>query len=336
MSLTVEKIHAAADDLANQGINPTQTKVRDALGGGSFSTIGEALKTWKQEQKEHEQLKQTDMPDDLKEEGIVHLAKIWQIADKIANDRLATAREALVVAQANSEAEVKEAQEAVETLEKEQDDIKAQLASMTDISDKATADAERYVAERDALNSKLIDTQHKLDIQTERTNAATTQNAELNTKIEAIRVQLDETKEKLSSEQGVSLSFKAANGMQEREIKKLEAEIKNGHDENEKIAAQLTERTAERDDLNKKLATAIAKLEAATAQIEQFTVEREKLYTENKELAVNASQLKNNADQLTAENKKLSESITKLETDNKSLNDKLIEKNLKADKALKS
>ncbi|MCG3810126.1 DNA-binding protein [Psychrobacter sp. Ps4] len=49
MALTTEGIHAAADKLQANGTTPTQTKVREALGGGSFSTIGEALKTWKQE-----------------------------------------------------------------------------------------------------------------------------------------------------------------------------------------------------------------------------------------------------------------------------------------------
>ena len=82
MALTTADIHAAADKLHDQGITPTQTKVREALGGGSFSTIGEALKTWKQELQEHEQLKKTDMPDPIKDEGLVFVAKLWQLADQ--------------------------------------------------------------------------------------------------------------------------------------------------------------------------------------------------------------------------------------------------------------
>ena len=62
MALTTEKIYAAADQLHADGVVPTQTKLREALGGGSFSTIGEALKSWKQAQQENEQLKRSDMP----------------------------------------------------------------------------------------------------------------------------------------------------------------------------------------------------------------------------------------------------------------------------------
>ena len=46
MAISTADILAAADALAAQGKRPTLAAVRAALGGGSFSTIGEALKTW--------------------------------------------------------------------------------------------------------------------------------------------------------------------------------------------------------------------------------------------------------------------------------------------------
>lgn len=61
MALTTEQIHQTAQELTEKGINPTLANVRSALGGGSFTTIGEALKTWKQAQKDNEKIKQVDI-----------------------------------------------------------------------------------------------------------------------------------------------------------------------------------------------------------------------------------------------------------------------------------
>ena len=52
MSSNKEKIIAAAENLEAQGVNPTQVTVREALGGGSFATIGPVLKEWKESKKE--------------------------------------------------------------------------------------------------------------------------------------------------------------------------------------------------------------------------------------------------------------------------------------------
>jgi hypothetical protein len=42
-----DKIFALCDELNATGIKPTLEKVRDALGGGSFSSINPILKEWK-------------------------------------------------------------------------------------------------------------------------------------------------------------------------------------------------------------------------------------------------------------------------------------------------
>ena len=65
MAITTEQIHATADQLASEGIKPTQTAVRERLGGGSFTTIVEALKTWRQEQHTTAQLAEVVLPNDL-------------------------------------------------------------------------------------------------------------------------------------------------------------------------------------------------------------------------------------------------------------------------------
>jgi hypothetical protein len=43
MAITIQDIHAAADKIADAGEAPTLAAVRKALGGGSFTTISEAM-----------------------------------------------------------------------------------------------------------------------------------------------------------------------------------------------------------------------------------------------------------------------------------------------------
>lgn len=146
MAITTEQIHATADQLASEGIKPTQTAVRERLGGGSFTTIAEALKTWRQEQDTTAQLAEVVLPNDLAERSHTLIAQLWETAQSLANERLAKEREALEHKEALMTAEVEEAQQIVKTLEAEQAELTAQLDQLTN---KATAGAEQLEQEQD-------------------------------------------------------------------------------------------------------------------------------------------------------------------------------------------
>lgn len=47
MAITKQDIHAVADQIAADGGSPTLAAVRRVLGGGSFTTISEAMQEWK-------------------------------------------------------------------------------------------------------------------------------------------------------------------------------------------------------------------------------------------------------------------------------------------------
>ncbi|MGK7947979.1 MAG: DNA-binding protein [Xenococcaceae cyanobacterium] len=49
MSLTVIEIKSAIEAIVAEGQNPTQVKVRDQLGRGSYTTINEVLRQWRKE-----------------------------------------------------------------------------------------------------------------------------------------------------------------------------------------------------------------------------------------------------------------------------------------------
>ena len=116
MALSVEQIHAAADQIAAQGERPTLSRVRAALGGGSFSTISEAMQDWREQQSEDHALAEVQVPQVLAERVQQLQAAAWQAAIEEAERRLAAEREALHEAQEQAAGEVAESREAVQTL----------------------------------------------------------------------------------------------------------------------------------------------------------------------------------------------------------------------------
>lgn len=312
MALTTEDIHAAADKLHEQGITPTQTKVREALGGGSFSTIGEALKTWKQELQEHEQLKRTDMPDTIKDDGLVFVAKLWQLADQIANENLSAEREALAIDKAKKQTEIDDANEAIAALEAEQLETLSLLTLSNDKAEKATGEVESLSAEIASLNDANVDLRHKLDIEQERTATATAALTDANSKLDTTRLQLDAVNDQLTKARESIATYKATNSAQSADIDRLKAETTEHKQAHERTLSKLTERTTERDDLAKQLATAIGKLEAVSTQNMTLVAERDKLDDDVKTLTANNSVLQSNNEQLSADNKDLLEKLAKL------------------------
>ncbi|WP_201598270.1 DNA-binding protein [Psychrobacter fulvigenes] len=109
MAITIQQIHATADQLQEQGIKPTLAEVRKALGGGSFTTISEAMKSWRQDNQEEEQLRQVELPSGIAERLQSLGADMWQTAIDIANDRLVKEREALESIKTKAQAETDEA-----------------------------------------------------------------------------------------------------------------------------------------------------------------------------------------------------------------------------------
>lgn len=129
MAITVEQVHQVADELAGQGINPTQVAVRKQLGGGSFSTIGEALKSWRAMRDTNAQLAEVIIPAEIGERAELLVAQIWEIAQNIANERLQNDRKALEHKETLVRAEIEELTAVVVALEEEQEKMAVELES---------------------------------------------------------------------------------------------------------------------------------------------------------------------------------------------------------------
>lgn len=179
MALTPERIHAAADKIAQDGERPTLSRVRKALGGGSFSTISEAMQEWREKQTEEHALAEVEVPASLNERVEQLKAAAWESAMAEAEKRLSAERAALEEAQTQAAGEVAEAQEAVQTLEDEASERDGDLETLRGKLDEAErgwreADQQREaecarLSERLAgLEARLSDAQSVIERLTER------------------------------------------------------------------------------------------------------------------------------------------------------------------------
>ncbi|MGP4828685.1 DNA-binding protein, partial [Psychrobacter sp. T6-4] len=219
MALTTQDIHAAADRLQEQGIKPTLAEVRKALGGGSFTTISDAMQSWKREQQEEQELQQVDLPSGITERLHTLGADMWQTAIDMASDRLSKEREALEVVKAKAQAETDEAQEAVKTLEGEQADLLQQLDDVTGTAETATKSAQQATADHDATKQTLSETRHQLEL--ERTKAETAQS-----QLTEVRNVLDKQSVELSASLSKVATLEATADSDKAEIARLKAELK--------------------------------------------------------------------------------------------------------------
>ncbi|WP_418139973.1 DNA-binding protein (plasmid) [Oceanimonas smirnovii] len=195
--ITDQDVFGAADALVANGQKPTQTGIREFLGGGSFATIGPALKKWRAALAEQHELAGVELPGELAEALQQLGARVWGAAIEAAESRLAGEREALAAARDEIEAEVQEHREAVQQLEAEaeqriarideleqqhaaameaaaqQERRNAELTAALAAAQAATAaevtKVEAVISERvNGLEARLADAQHTIERLTER------------------------------------------------------------------------------------------------------------------------------------------------------------------------
>ena len=284
MAITTEQIHATADQLQEQGIKPTLAEVRKALGGGSFTTISEAMKSWRQDNQEEEQLRQVDLPSGITERLQALGADMWQTAIDIANDRLVKEREALEGIKAKAQAETDEAQEAVKTLESEQADLLVQLDEVTATAEAAAISTAQMTAERDTLLQTLSDTQHALELEQAKTDAAQVQLAELRSSFDQQAKELNVNLSKVATLEATAHSDKA-------EISRLQIELTVTKDELKKVTTERNEIATDTAEVKGELKAIIAERNKLSRLNDQLTQTQAKLEAEHSVLNKQYSEL---------------------------------------------
>ena len=160
MAITASEVHAAADTILASGQQPTLAAVRAALGGGSFTTISEAMKAWKAAQQAAAATPQRETAPAAVTDRLEALAgDIWGIALGMANDRLEKERETLDAARQEIEAQRREAAELADQVSADLEAARIQIAQQA----QALKQAEAQAAQLAAAQAVLAEGQKRAD-----------------------------------------------------------------------------------------------------------------------------------------------------------------------------
>ena len=130
-TITMEMIHAIADELLKEGKRPTLANVREALGDkGSFTTISKGMQTWKEKQSKIIAASITPIPDDVKNELNLAAQHLWNSAMQIAEGKLHSERDALSAAREEMEATQAEAIQAADQLDSKITELNQKISGL--------------------------------------------------------------------------------------------------------------------------------------------------------------------------------------------------------------
>ena len=124
MTITSEVIWAAADSIETAGKKPTLDNVRDAVGGGSFTTISKAMAEWRARKAEKSAPLREPAPTSLTERLHDFSSELWTAALELANGRLAGERALLETARGELESSREEVAQLADQLAKDLDEGK--------------------------------------------------------------------------------------------------------------------------------------------------------------------------------------------------------------------
>ena len=168
MALTKDQILQAADQLAAAGTPPTLAAVRSAVGGGSYTTINEALKEWKAKQQAAVMPLREPAPEGISKRLDEVGAEVWAIALELANARLTSEREALEATRQQLETAQQEATELADQLSAELEALQAQYRQTSDDLQAASSTIETLRQENVSLIRQLATTEARAEETTKR------------------------------------------------------------------------------------------------------------------------------------------------------------------------
>ena len=185
-SSTTTRIFEIADELDAAGHNPTLASVRKALGGGSYTTISQAMAEWRARKAAKETPVQEAAPQAITELLEQLGADIWTQALQICNGRLSAERDALENDRQGIEAQRQEAADLADQLSSELEaarqestDLRKQLdvaqSTVKGLGDQLR-DRERDLAVAEVRADEIKTRAAQL---TDQLKAATAQNAQL-------------------------------------------------------------------------------------------------------------------------------------------------------------
>lgn len=289
--LSNERIHEVADQLAAAGQRPTLAAVREALGGGSFTTISEAMKLWRKQASEHEQLQPLveALPDVLQQAALTTAAAVWREAQALAASRLEAERQALAQAQETLEAEQAETVELVALLER---DLELSRTELADVVAKA-ADAEvvssaritKTADERDSVKAEL--TQAILRAERAEAKAVEVERraADLRTELDRAHKEVDKAAAALAEQKTAADKHRADAEHEKAKNVELESVSKRLLEQYQQAAADVVKATEKADQAAAEIAELKAVQQTAQEAVIQAAAANARLETVEKQAA---------------------------------------------------
>lgn len=167
--ITEELICKAAEQLALEGVNPTNETIRQRLAeqtgtkGGSYATIGPALRAWKARRRaaEASERAREPVPHELAEKAQAYLSAQWAQAVDLANGRLAAKRDSLERSRQEFEAETAEALALAEKREDERDEARRQAAEVSDRLQRTQEELSAAIGRASAAEAKVVELERR-------------------------------------------------------------------------------------------------------------------------------------------------------------------------------
>jgi hypothetical protein len=152
MAVNQERVNAVCDELANAGKGATLAAVRDALGEGSFSTLGPMVRAWKAGRGTGAgDVVAVTVPDAVQAVGGRMLAEVWVMAERMAGERLGAERAAMDAARVEMAGELEAAYADMEGLREALAQAKAEMMGMAERERAAVAELAKAQAEVQGL-----------------------------------------------------------------------------------------------------------------------------------------------------------------------------------------
>lgn len=186
MTSTTTRIFEIADELDAAGHNPTLASVRKALGGGSYTTISEAMTEWRAKKAAKETPVREAVPQSINELLEQFGAELWAQALQLSIGRLTAEREALEKDRQAIEAQRQEAADLADQLSSELEAARQEatvLRQQLEVAQSTVKGLGDQLREREqalaVAHARTDEIRNRATQLTEQLNAATAQNTQL-------------------------------------------------------------------------------------------------------------------------------------------------------------
>lgn len=270
MAITKEQIKQVAEQLFNDGKNPTLAAVRNVLGGGSFTTISEAMQEWRDARQAPAAPIRELAPQAIIERVNTLSTDIWSIALEHANSRLRSEREALEADREEMDRQKAEAAELADEMAGEIDTYKA-------IVDTHLQTINNQILEMDRQENEINELKQRIAA-IESENHGLKASLEFEEKqIEAHLGYLEQERQRNASLQEESKNTSIQNGVLNEQLVRLAADLEKEKKLHVQSANELKNATLKNKELetetkivNDRFKTVEAKLEKAQNEIKEM------------------------------------------------------------------